>query len=472
MIGYVVFTDLKGFSKLSEAEITVFFKDILPLIHSEIHQLSDKAKVLNTWGDAFFLIFEKGEDAIEWMFKYRNIFNGMDFKRYNLKSLLPRIAGHLGEFELFNDPFLKKQNAIGHNINTTARVEPITKEGEIYVTKPFKSAIEELPKKIKEIKFDELGTIPLAKQFGDMEIYRLRRREEKEQIIDKLIRLNLEDALPEPPELTNSELKNLDFLRAAPSYKIFEKTYKATITEASSEYKIEIAQLLKQYGKYQEAIKLIENVEKEPLEVDGINIYPYQNKVSVQKLKANCLSRINQYENASNIVYSLWKFGVRDSDTLSMLAAQYKRRALYNEKNIIDKDKINIELLTRSKDLYIEAFRLDISDYYPAINAAYLYKIIGGLHAGKGTQIANYIIDSFSDLINKNWWLVTTLAEAEILRDGFIEAKEIYEQNISLLQPDAFSLQSTIEQLYIYSNFTTYEKEVKEVISYLESSKE
>lgn len=47
---YIVFTDLKGFSKLSEPEIKIFYNEILQELAGKIIHLKKDALVWNTWG--------------------------------------------------------------------------------------------------------------------------------------------------------------------------------------------------------------------------------------------------------------------------------------------------------------------------------------------------------------------------------------------------------------------------------------
>ncbi|MBV1877032.1 MAG: adenylate/guanylate cyclase domain-containing protein [Pseudomonadales bacterium] len=471
MNAYVVFTDLKGFSKLTENQLTVYFVDVQKAIFTTLEKYNNKAKVLNTWGDAFFMVFENAQDAVNWMFDYRDCMKKMDFDGFGIPPLSPRIAGHFGQFEVIEDPILKRMNAVGHHINTAARIEPITKEGEIYVTDEFKNAIDGLlPGTTQDIKFEGLGEIPMAKNFGTTNIFRLRRAAEKEQIIDKLVRLDLQPALPEPVKISSAEIKNFENLEPLTSFDMFNALYPATLQGASSEYTFKMTKLLMKFGQYEKALELIEKIELASLAVDGLEIFPNRSNFEIQKTKANCLSRVNQYEAAANIIYQLWQSNQQPTETLSMLAAQYKRRALYGENKTIDPQNINKQLLERARDLYLEAFRLDISNYYPAINAAYLYKILED-ESGSGIKLAHYIIDAFDDQPKDNWWLTSTLAEANILCEDFATANDIYKNNIDQLTPapGVFDLESTVEQLYIYKNFANQDQQIQNVIDLLET---
>ncbi len=464
MIGYIIFSDLKGFSKLSEPEIKKYYKEIYDPLYEKMNFLLANAKVLNTWGDAFILIFDEGKHAINWLFEFRNFFRSLDFSKIGIKPIIPRMAAHIGEFDIFKDKFLNRENVLGGNINTTARIEPITKAGEIFVTKQFKDAIESLSEKIDFINFDAMGIIPLAKEFGEAEIYRLREKSEKEHIIDRIIKVNVDEILPDPPGLTEEELNIINFINQAPTIESFHDSVKnSNIKDKTCEFKIEIAEMYKRNGNYTRAIEIINDIENFEMNVDGIIINPYRFNVALQKSKANCLSRLGMYEQSANIVYGLWKLGVRDSDTLSMLAAQYKRMAVYTEGNI-SLESINIDLLKRAKDLYLEAFRINIDDCYPAINVAYLYKMIGGIETGKGVKLAKYIYDNWEKTLNKNWWIGVILAEAEMLQEDYEKAELAFKDVIDKYKPNIFEGRSVYEQIYIYSIICNKSDELKNIL--------
>ncbi len=469
MFCYYVFSDLSGFSKLSEPEIGIFQQQVLEDLSGKLNKLRDKAIVFNTWGDAVFAVFENCIDAVNWMLEYRDFFTKGDMAKYQIKSVLPRIAAHAGEAEILVDPLQKSKNALGTKVNMAARIEPVTRPGDIFVTKQFRdNAVDNLSN--GNVEFDEMGYVTLAKSFGEAELFRMRRKDEEKHIIERISKSDLDDVLPYPDPLTNDEQKTLDFLREAPTADIFNSSISSIkFTEKSPAFNFEAAKLFYSFGDYSKAIELINKVEKSHLDVDGVFIYPFRFNVDVRKLKANCLSRMNDYEEAANIVYGLWSFGLRDSDTLSMLAAQYKRKALGYKDGKIDKENINSSLLIRAKELYLEAFRLNISDFYPAINAAYLYKIIGGTETGKGTKLASYIINVWTPLskMSMDWWLHSTLAEAELLQDDYEAFSNKMKESIKKCKPNIFNKTSTKEQIAIYSQKMGIEKETKQVIELL-----
>ena len=101
--GFIIFSDLKGFSKLTEPEIRLFYGSLMPALAKTVIPYKDKAKALNTWGDAIVAIFENGQVAVDFALNYRDFFRGLNFEALGMQQLLPRIACHFGEFEVFDD---------------------------------------------------------------------------------------------------------------------------------------------------------------------------------------------------------------------------------------------------------------------------------------------------------------------------------------------------------------------------------
>jgi class 3 adenylate cyclase len=454
---YIMFTDLKGFSKLDNVEIEIFYNKILKDLSENIIDLKSSSLVWNTWGDALMAIFDDKNLAIELAFKYRDFFRNYNFQKNNIRKLVPRIACHFGEFHIYNDPLLDgKRNALGLNINTTARIEPVTRPNEIYVTKDFKDRIEAEPSLSSfKVSFDELGEIPLAKNFGSYTLYRLRKVDEKEKIADRILKQNLYYMLPEPANTTEEEKIILQHLEKSPSIDILNKSinFNEIIADKnlSEKYLFQIAKIYKNFGLYEESLKVIGTIKNKTQNIDSLNLTLLKYDKELMKLETNCLTRLGRYEEASNLIYGVWQLGNKDSDTLSMLAAQYKRRALFDtDNNLLSKNKINQQLLDRALSLYIEAFRLNIEDYYPAINIAYLYKILGGDNSGKGNRLAQYIIDTWAEL-EDDWWLASSILECEIIIEDFENLDSKFENIISKYSPSNFDKQATFTQIELYA---------------------
>ena len=393
---YIMFTDIKNFSKLDESQLSIFAENIWPEAFEVFVSVAEKTCVFNTWGDAILMVFES-PDAVQSILRYRDYFRTTDFDGMGLPPLAVRIGCHFGSFYIFDDPVIGRPNVIGGNINTAARIEPVTRPNNIYVTQEFKSnfTADRSPDKPRDVEFDEIGDIPLAKNFGSQHVYLLRTSREDKHIIDRLIQQDLIEALPTPRKMTEDEQDELESYEKMLPEHVKQLSDSVSLKADNSEYLMEFVGLCIRKGLYDKAIEKAELLEQYTIDINEVEVHPYKSRVKFQKDKANALTRLGRYQESAEIMYGLWTSGVQDSDTLCMLAAQYKRRALYNEDGQVQPKESNRHLLERARDLYLEAFRRDITNYYSAINAAYLGVILGGDDSGKGRSLANYIITAW-----------------------------------------------------------------------------
>ncbi|MGB1110290.1 MAG: tetratricopeptide repeat-containing protein, partial [Gammaproteobacteria bacterium] len=452
------FSDIKGFSGISETEYREFIETIWPTTtqaftrfkasHKEVEDLL----VFNAWGDALIVVFE---DPI-WVnaiFDYRDAFLKIESDSHKLRTLRPRIACHFGEFRVFDDPVTQGKNVIGANINLAARLEPVTRPGFVFVSQDFKSQFEKSSHAESGYQFDDIGELILPKGFGSKEAFVMRRNGEEKHVLERLLKVDLIKALPDAEPISDPEKARIESLRALPKDFLPDALAKEAAT-ASTPMKRGLATLCKQSGQYDLALSLIEDLHAFEKHADGLAVHPYQDDVRLLKDQANSLTRTGRYQEALQIVYSLWQRGLRDGDTLSMLAAQYKRRA-FVDANGEPREEPERELLERAFDLYLEALRIDLGNYYPAINAAYLGIMLNTeSNAGKGRKLAQYLLNTWSDSPDKDWWLSSTLAECELLMGDAETAREKMEKAINDTHPDSFDLQSTRQQIELFSRMT------------------
>jgi len=173
MYGYVIFTDIEKYSTLKDADLKIYYNKVVPLISEKLKVYKDAAIIWNTWGDAIVAVYEKAEMAIQMSLAYRDVFKELNFAEFGIRKLNPRIAGNFGEFELVFDPVSGKENVHGTLVNLTARIEPVTLPGEIFVTKEFRDMSRSSYDKVGNVRFDDMGEIKLPKNAGVMQLYRL-----------------------------------------------------------------------------------------------------------------------------------------------------------------------------------------------------------------------------------------------------------------------------------------------------------
>lgn len=455
---YIMFADIKGFSKLQESEYQIFsdiFEDISTIFFEDIK--SDELISLNTWGDAVVIV-SKNKDIVNNILKFRDYFknntykDGRDFEKREISELKVRIACHYGKFSVYHNKLTKKDDFIGHNINLAARIEPKTRPNEIFVSKEFKDNY----KNSGNIKFEHIGVIPLAKDFGNHEIYVLRKSDEEVHLMDSLDKYNLLESLPDIEVLSKELIKSLEVKYKNKTQRDILNIINTIDKDKSIQELYFLASLCKNNGYYKEANKCVQLLKDFSIDVENIQVYPYQTDIKLLKIEANSLTREGKYEEAGAIVYNLWKSGNTDGDTLSMLAAQYKRRACYDE-NDNPKKEFTEALLVRSLYLYLEAFRIAfVTDeaYYPAINAAFISKIIGGAEHGKYcTNLTHYIITEWKNKFGTDLWLDLSIAQAYLLREQYDISIEKFRDILERDNIDVFEIQSTIKQIELYKQY-------------------
>ena len=85
-----------------------------------------------------------------------------------------RLGGHLGPVFPTYDPVLDAPGFMGSHVSRTARIEPVTPPGAVYVTEPFAAAL--VLAGNRDFVCDYVGHMPAAKDYGRLRMYRLRRK--------------------------------------------------------------------------------------------------------------------------------------------------------------------------------------------------------------------------------------------------------------------------------------------------------
>ena len=84
-----------------------------------------------------------------------------------------RIALHYGTTYSGHDPVSRRITFYGTEVSRTARIEPVTPSGSVYVTEPFAAVLEMEADHPFDCNY--VGKTPLAKGYGVYPLYRLAR---------------------------------------------------------------------------------------------------------------------------------------------------------------------------------------------------------------------------------------------------------------------------------------------------------
>ena len=183
----MMFSDFHGYSKLQDEHIPDFL-DFMQKLKNAISEIDLPLESINTWGDAVFAVTKDPIVMADFALLFCDVVTclGRCYPKFPL-PILARISLHSGPVYKAIDPFLEKENFYGGHINRAARLEPVTKVGQVYATQQFVSVLHSEVNKIrneclqKDLVFVEkftteyVGIIPLAKNFGSQEVYHIRK---------------------------------------------------------------------------------------------------------------------------------------------------------------------------------------------------------------------------------------------------------------------------------------------------------
>jgi class 3 adenylate cyclase/tetratricopeptide (TPR) repeat protein len=196
----MLFADIVGYSKLTEHVIPEFVGTFL----TRVSQLASDSKYaplhINTWGDAIYAVFDFAQDAGSFALELTQMIKDgeRDWLQKGLyweeqtkdgplkRPLSIRIALHTGPVFMHYNPVLRQLGFTGSHVSRAARIEPVTKAGEVFTSEEF-AALAELATEIDQrnaggngsaagARFvcDYAGSMHLAKGYpGRFRIYRV-----------------------------------------------------------------------------------------------------------------------------------------------------------------------------------------------------------------------------------------------------------------------------------------------------------
>lgn len=173
-INYVFFADIKGYSHLTERQIIRLKNDVLPIASRRIEHNETSCK--NTWGDGIVIFSNSLKSICSMALELRDFFINNDWTDAELPHLQIRSSIHQGENSALKDPFTGRDTVIGPNVIRAARLEPITKLNQVWVTKAVAIQIQAYESTVYAC--DPLGSVALAKSYGPEDVYALWRKNE------------------------------------------------------------------------------------------------------------------------------------------------------------------------------------------------------------------------------------------------------------------------------------------------------
>lgn len=170
----MLFADVKGFSVLTDEEVLIFAERVFGEFANVLQRHRSHVCHRRTWGDAIFLVLTDASSAAACALDLQDAMTSIDLESQGLpRHLALRLGAHLGPVFQYHDPVIDGPDFTGSHVSRTARIEPITPAGEVYVSEPFAAALVLTDR--RDLTCDYVGHMPLAKGYGRLRMYRLRR---------------------------------------------------------------------------------------------------------------------------------------------------------------------------------------------------------------------------------------------------------------------------------------------------------
>ena len=227
------------------------------------------------------------------------------------------------------------------------------------------------------------------------------------------------------------------------------------------------AKKLKSKNRAKEALEVIKKIE------ESNSSYKYNNHNQIAHLKAILLSHdtVQEWDRALDILkklYSSAKYHLQEPEIVTLIASNYKRKALYDsQKELKSIEKIDVNLLVQAYSLYKEGYRLKDSQqkYYDAVNYAYIHNIIDTIeyeYAEKEELKKLYKeLHTVWRIDVNSWWEVSSNAEFLMLLGDIDLAISKINYFLDTTSVDKFEIETSLRQLKIYTHLTKDKNGIK-----------
>ncbi len=169
----ILFGDVRGFSQLSEADQLLFLAHIIGGF-ADVLDACPAVNYTETAGDGLFIVLSDTRAAVACAFALQAVLRPEHLAAAGLPSHLGlRLSAHVGPLYKRFDRVIRRDKFCGMEVIRTARIEPVTPVGEIFVTKQFAATLAAAAG--DDYICEYVGVQAMAKGFGDCPMYSLRR---------------------------------------------------------------------------------------------------------------------------------------------------------------------------------------------------------------------------------------------------------------------------------------------------------
>jgi class 3 adenylate cyclase len=168
----MLFSDIHGFSRLRDEQLPAFIEVLLKCSAKVVHRNRADTRFRNTWGDGLFLVFDDAGKAAECALQLQEALGRIDLAANGFPGDMGlRVGLHFGPVYAARDPILKRKNFFGAQVSHTARVEPVTPEGCVYVTETMAAVL--AVNNAGQFTCQYVGMTEAAKNYGPMRMFLL-----------------------------------------------------------------------------------------------------------------------------------------------------------------------------------------------------------------------------------------------------------------------------------------------------------
>jgi class 3 adenylate cyclase len=170
----IIFADMVGYSMLKEEQVPGYVQGLLKVLQDALAKSGTHPMHKDTWGDAACMVFADPLAAAQCALSMRDAVTGTDWEKRGLpRGLSMRIGLHAGPVYRIREPLLDRENFFGFHMNQAARIEPITRPGNVYASEAFASLLVADRRNRFDCRY--VGVIVLPKRFGKYPIYHVKR---------------------------------------------------------------------------------------------------------------------------------------------------------------------------------------------------------------------------------------------------------------------------------------------------------
>ena len=169
ILRFMLFSDVKNYSKLKEEVLPLFNSYFLSLVQSTREEMEDQVEHASTWGDGLFCVFSSVIDCAVFALNLLTRVNATDWTVVGLPaSTTVRIGLHAGPVFSGFDPLIQEFAYYGRHVERAAMIEPITTPGCVFGTEQFAACLAlhqaRLPQAERRVEVDFVTTTRLEQE--------------------------------------------------------------------------------------------------------------------------------------------------------------------------------------------------------------------------------------------------------------------------------------------------------------------